>query len=290
MAILSMTGYGSADTAEAKVQVRMVNHRYLDIMIRMPSYLRVLEERVRETVQQSVQRGRVEVEIEIKGTTQIARNVAVDLALCRGYAAAIEQIRKEIPTSGVVDINTFLSLPEIFQFAEDFSPEQAWAVIQPPLKAALDQGVAMRCREGERLFADLLVHLGRIQKILESISAAAQNLTEQYRNKLETRVQELLGPKLPDDLMQRLAAEVVFLAERADITEEITRIASHLAQFQHSMEEETAQGTKLDFLAQELLREFNTIGAKSTDAHITGLVVEAKTVVNKVREQVQNIE
>ncbi|MCK9221395.1 MAG: YicC family protein [Limnochordia bacterium] len=290
MALFSMTGYGNVDTADAKVQVRMVNHRYLDIVVKMPSYLLCLEERVKQTVREFVQRGRVEIDIEIKGTAQISKNVLVDLALCRSYAAAANQICEQIGATGVLDINTLLGLPEVFRFEESFCPEQAWDVIQKPLTEAMAQGVLMRSREGERLVIDLQGHLDMIQKILESIKGATQNLTEQYRSKLQTRIGELLGPKLPDDLMQRLAAEVVFLAERADISEEIARIESHLSQFRHSMDKERVQGTKLDFLAQELLREFNTIGAKATDSHITGLVVEAKTVVGKIREQVQNVE
>ena len=289
----SMTGFGTGEITTAAgrygVEVRSVNHRFLEVVIRVPRDLSQLEDRIRALVQGRVLRGRVEVAVVRDDYGRRPRTVRADLELAKAYMTAVDGLRQVVPVSGTLDLSLLLSLPDLVKIEEEKEDvEASWPAVEGGVAAALDRLVAMRGAEGARLGTDLRERLSRMERLAEAIAARAPRVVEDYHARLERRVQELAGSVSMDPA--RLAAEVALFADRSDITEELTRLRSHLEQFRATLDGPGAIGRTLEFIVQEMGRETNTIGSKANDLEITRQVIAIKGELESLREQIQNVE
>lgn len=292
--IRSMTGFGTA-TAEVPggrlaVEVRSVNHRFSEVLIRLPRDLSPLEDRTRAILQERVRRGRVEVIVTRDEGTRRPRTVRADVELAAAYARALRDLAGAIGAGGEVTVAQVASLPDVLRLEDERAdPESLWPQLEAAVRAAVDGLVAMRASEGERLAADLLQRVGAIEAATDEIARKSREVVRGYGERLRARLAEVLAEVPVDEA--RLAAELALFAERSDITEELTRLRSHLAQFRQVVQEEgVAVGRKLDFILQEMGRETNTIGAKANDVEITRVIIEMKSELESLREQAQNVE
>ncbi len=293
MACKSMTGFGRAEVASGgrvwMAEIRCVNNRYLDLKIKMPSGYGVLEERVRKKVGTFHQRGRVDLLLAVNGDSSDLVKIQVNLELVRAYKLALSQIAHELDTVAIPDPAFIASRPEVLaQKQENEDVETLWPILEQALDQALVGCDVMRQQEGNALVRDLLARLQVFTQTISRIEAGIPELLQQREQLLAERLQKLLGNVQLD--AQRLCQEVAILADKTDVTEEIVRLQSHIVQFQSFLNEEEAVGRKLDFLLQEFLREVNTIASKINDAAIAYLAVELKSELEKMREQIQNIE
>ncbi|MDP9291547.1 MAG: YicC family protein [Verrucomicrobiota bacterium] len=287
----SMTGYGRGESAENgmkfTVELNSVNRKQSDVTVNMPRELTELEPRIRDAINAKISRGRLNVVVAHHGSTQAKATLDSDLA--RNYFRAMVDLQKELNAGGEIGIETILRAPGVIRIPEEqMQIDGAWKHIEGALAEALTQLVKMREREGRHLAKDLIGRLKLIRQSLRKIRQLHPAVTRKYRQTLHERIQRA-GIELPlDD--DRLVKEVIFFADRSDISEEITRLESHLAQFAHNLRKNEPVGRTLDFVTQEIYREFNTLGAKSNDAEISQLVVTCKAEMEKIREQIQNIE
>lgn len=291
--VRSMTGFGrgeaSGEAGKITVEIKAVNHRFSEVLFRMPRQFGALEERARKLILAQVTRGRLEVYISWEASAE-ARGVKVDKDLALAYYNALKQLAGEIGSNSEISLDTLARLPDVLSVCDaEVTDDQIWAVLEPALHQAVAHLVAMREREGAALLADLTERLDRIAEFRAGLVTRAPQVVQEYRERLERRLGELLPQGNAVD-PQRLAQEVAIFADRADITEEIQRLASHIEQFRQALQSGDAVGRKLDFLVQELGREVNTVGSKANDAAITAAVVAAKSELEKIREQVQNLE
>lgn len=293
MACNSMTGFGRGEVASGgrvwMAEVRCVNNRHLDLKIKMPHGYAVLEERVRKKVGGFHQRGRVDLLLAVNGDFSDLVKMHVNLELVRAYKLAIVQIAQELDVEAVTDLAFVASRPEVLvQEQQNEDIEAVWPLLEQALDQALVDCEAMRQQEGAALVRDLSARLQVFTRTIEEIEAGIPELLKQREQVLGERLQKLLGNVQLDE--QRLCQEVAILADKTDVTEEIVRLHSHIGQFQSFLTEKEAVGRKLDFLLQEFLREVNTIASKINDAAIAYLTVELKSELEKMREQIQNIE
>lgn len=289
----SMTGFGrgeaEGEAGRIVVEMKAVNHRFSEVVFRMPRQFAGLEEQARKLVLGQVNRGRVDVFVSWEAPAT-AKGVKVDRELAIAYYNALKELAGEIGSKAELTLDTLAKLPDLLTVQEgEVAAEQLWPLFEGALTTAVERLVAMREREGETLTRDLLGRIGKIGAIREAAAKRAPEVVAEYRTRLARRLEELLPHGNAVD-PQRLAQEVAIFADRSDVTEEIQRLESHLSQFRTSLQDDASVGRKLDFLVQEIGREINTIGSKANDASITNLVVEAKTELEKIREQVQNIE
>lgn len=291
--VRSMTGYGRAETADAErrvvVEVRSVNHRFSEVVIRMPKELGPLEERIRGLVQAKVSRGRVDVSVIREAFGGRRRRVEVDRELAVAYYSKLKELGETLGLRSQAKLDLIARLPDVFVIAEvPEDLERLWETLAPVVDQALVDMSAMREREGSRLRTDLVARLQIIEDHTAAIEERAPQTIEEYRRRLADRVREILpGVEIDEG---RLATEVVLFAERSNVTEEIVRLKSHLAQMRQSLDQSDAVGRRLDFLLQEMNREINTIGSKASDGQVAKVVIEVKSELEKIREQVQNIE
>jgi uncharacterized protein (TIGR00255 family) len=291
----SMTGFGRGSTTgeafKVAVEIKTVNNRYLDIHFRLSQELAPLEMNIRKLVGARLSRGRVDINISFDRTT--TTTYEVNRQLIGGYVTALRDIQNEFNLSGDVDINTLARLPGALATARDGLDETSRIGIESAINEALDDLEKMRASEGATLAAEMRVRLANIEAEVPIIEDAAAGLVDAYRQRLQKRVTELLGrsggPNVELDA-GRLAQEVAYLADRSDITEELARLRSHLEQFRASLESPGEIGKRLDFLLQELNREANTVLSKSTEVSIKDAGLAIKAEVEKLREQVQNVE
>ncbi|HHV93283.1 MAG TPA: YicC family protein [Firmicutes bacterium] len=293
MAVYSMTGYGygqAGDQVVVSVEMRSVNQRYSDFSIRLPREYSFLEETIRRVVAGRVRRGRVEISVTIEDFRKKPRTVKIDWGLLQGFDRAISEVAEQFELEPTNRVDFLLSLPGVLEpvAVDEEDAELLQVLAEAAAQQAADALVAMRKAEGERLAETLLEYLTVLETGLEEVKAAAKSLPQEALVRLQTRLAELVGD-MPID-PNRLAAEAAIIADRANIDEEIVRLASHLAEFRSTLEKDESMGRKLDFLIQEMHREVNTIGSKSSSVAISRWVVEAKTVIEKLREQVQNVE
>jgi len=291
--VRSMTGFGrgeaEGEAGKITVEVKAVNHRFSEVVFRMPRQFSALEDPARKLILSRVTRGRLEVYVVWEPSAE-ARAAKVDKDLALAYYNALRQLAEEIGSNPEISLDTLARLPEVISVTEgDVTDEQIWAMLEPALDQAMTQLVAMREKEGAALAVDLAERLDRIDSFRTAAAARAPEVVEEYRQRLIRRLEELLPPTNPVD-PQRLAQEVALFADRADITEEVQRLGSHIAQFRQALQTDEAVGRKLDFLVQEMGREINTIGSKANDALLAAAVVAAKSELEKIREQVQNLE
>lgn len=289
----SMTGYGRSEVQDKQVhftiEMRSVNHRYLDISLRYPRIYAPLEARMKQLMGGYFTRGRIEVTVVQQALGASDRAVALDHALAQQYHRALNQLQEVLRLPGTVDLNMLLTLREILKIEEaEADIEGAWELMQRGFEQASEALQQMRLQEGAFLVADLGERLQLIGRHIETIRRRVPLVVTTYRARLEERIAELFQTYDLDP--DRLHQEAILLAERTDVTEELTRLEAHLQAMTALLETEGAIGRKTEFLLQEINREVNTIASKSNDAEISQVVVEIKSELERMREQIQNVE
>ncbi|HEY8361956.1 MAG TPA: YicC/YloC family endoribonuclease [Tissierellaceae bacterium] len=290
----SMTGYGRGEFANEYfniiIEIKSVNHRYSDINVKMPRHINFLEEKIKKAVREKISRGKVDVYINLEYINDTAVDVKVDIPLAKAYKEKLEQLIDELKLDENVKLFNILSLPEIIRTEKKETDEELlWMPLKNALEEALEKIMEMKVVEGEAIKDDMLSKLSEIERLVDDIELRAPNVVLEYKNKLKDRIEELLGNEVKID-EERLAQEVAIFADKSNINEELVRLKSHINQFRKIVNEDDAVGRKLDFLIQEMNRETNTISSKANDIFIANNVVLIKAEIEKIREQVQNIE
>jgi uncharacterized protein (TIGR00255 family) len=291
--VLSMTGFGRGkaedDSREINIELKTINHRYLDINLRMPRSLFFLEDEVRKYIQQAISRGRVEAYIGYNNKANDQITVTVNQSVANAYIDAFKELAALLQTDERPGLAVLSDIDDIFTITEQEEDEESLRCLMfNALDQALQVLIQMRQKEGQYLAEDIWERSKTINDMLDAIEARSPLVVEEYRNKLEQRLKDLL--KTTDLDEARFNTEVAYFADRSNITEEIIRLRSHIIQLQQTLKAESPIGRKLDFIVQEMNREANTIGSKSSDVTITNKVVEIKSELEKIREQVQNLE
>jgi len=290
--VKSMTGYGRChieeDGREMTVEVKSVNHRFLDISYRLSRALSFLDDAVRKGVGARLARGHVDVFVSYANHRQDAKEVRVDTALAMAYQKAVAELSAALGREADLPLSDYTRLPDVLTVQEKEEDQQTVReLFERALSGALDGLVAMREQEGKRMRADILEKIGNIESLRDGVAERAPLVVSEYRDKLHQRIAALTEGEIDE---ARLITEVAIFADRAAIDEELVRLCSHAAAIRETVELAEPVGRKLDFLVQELNREVNTIGSKASDTMIAQAVVKAKGEIEKLREQVQNIE
>ena len=292
--IRSMTAYGRGEaegpSQKWMVEFRSLNHRFLELSLNLPKRLWGLEDRLRKLIKGRIPRGRVEMQLTWESTGEKALTLKVDQTLARQTAAMLEEVRAAGGLKEPLHLENLLHFSDLFLIKEtqELALEETWETVERAVSGALEDLDQMRLTEGQALAADLAKSLGAIGGELERIRGQAPLLPQLWREKLSARLAELGCETGVDEA--RLAQEVILLAERRDLSEELARLESHLAQFEETLAARGPVGRKQEFLVQEMLREANTIGSKAGDLLVTQAVLEIKGYLERLREQVQNIE
>lgn len=289
----SMTGYGRAKLEKNdriyKIEIKSVNHKYSDITIKMPKSLSYLEDNVKKQIASNISRGKVDVFVSFENYSQAGKQITINKELAKQYIEKFKELAEENELPSNINITEITKLPEVVTLKETEDDEE---IIKKELlectKEAIKNFVEMRLQEGSKIKEDLKKRIDKVEKLVNKISEHSTRLIEEYVVKLEERVKELLKTDIVDK--SRLAMEVVLYADKCSVEEELTRLKSHIVQFNNFLEVEESIGKKMDFLLQEMNRETNTIGSKSGSLEITNLVVNIKTELEDIREQIQNIE
>ncbi|MHB1392057.1 MAG: YicC/YloC family endoribonuclease [Clostridia bacterium] len=290
--IKSMTGFGRGEfrqgTSTFSVDVRSVNHRYSDISVRMPRAMSILEEKVREFVTEKISRGKVDVYINYNTFGQNSQ-VKLDTDLAKAYVDSLNTLKEMFGIRDDISLSLLTMFPDIMAMETvEMNMDELWVILKEALEMALDALVEMRQREGERLKNDLLEKLVNVKDFVGNIKEKSYSIVDEYKNKLYDRIKELTKDIPIDE--NRLLTEVAVFADKSGIDEEIVRLESHMEELRKALNFKGSVGKKLDFIIQEMNREVNTIGSKITDLGILNNVISIKTEIEKIREQVQNIE
>ena len=294
--IQSMTGYGKGECVlynrKFSVEIKSVNHRYNDITIKLPRVMNAFEDKMRAILTAGVSRGKTDVYVNYETFSQEDIKVTLNEALADAYMERLTALDTRYALNETPSLSLLARFPDVLSVEKnadtDETAAEMWEALENALRMAVERFVAMREREGAALKADILKKCEQIKGIVANIKERSPLIAQEYREKLIARVQEALGESDIDE--SRLILEVTIFADRSCVDEELTRLDSHLAQMGSILNESEPIGRKLDFLVQEMNREINTIGSKSNDLEITRLVVDAKSEIEKIREQVQNIE
>ncbi len=289
----SMTGFGkgfaSCDGREISVELKSVNHRYLDIGTRLPRHLSFLEDSIRTGLGKRMSRGHVDVFVNYLNTRSDARTVQIDVPLLSAFVAASRAANETLGLADDLSLSAALRLPDVANVREaDEDTEEVLLLLGEALDEAVEALLGMRRQEGERMRAYLSCCADTVLSLTERIAERAPQVVEEYRARLDERVAALLESVEVD--RARLATEVALFADRASIDEEIARLKSHIEQMRLLLDDPEPSGRRLDFVVQEMNREFNTIGSKANDGELTNLVLSGKAEIEKIREQVQNVE
>lgn len=289
----SMTGYGrgaaQCDGREITVEFKSVNHRYLDVSMRLPRHLAFLEDPLRKLLAERLSRGHVDVFVNYRNTRSDARTVRIDDALLGAYLDAARKASDRFSLRDDIGLTAALRLPDVTEICEaDEDRDAVTALCLQAAETAVCELREMRRLEGERLRRDFSMRIDTVLELTERVAVRAPLVIEEYRTRLNERIEQLLQTTEVD--RTRLATEVALFADRASIDEEIVRLRSHVAQIRLLLDDPDPVGRKLDFVVQELNREFNTIGSKANDGTLTACVLSGKNEIEKIREQVQNIE
>lgn len=289
----SMTGFGRAKLEKNNciygIEIKSVNHKYNDIQIKLPRSLSYLEEDIKKVVSSNISRGKIDVYVTFENYSETGKEVIINEELVKEYLEKFRKISEDnnlninIPVTEITKLPDVLTLKQIDE-EEDIIKNE----VLECLKEAIDNFISMRMQEGNKIKEDLKIRIDKIEKEVEEISKYSTRLVEEYVVKLEERIKEILKTNIVDE--SRLAMEVVLYADKCSVEEELTRLKSHIMQFNELLEETVPIGKKIDFLIQEMNRETNTIGSKSGSLNITNIVINIKTELEDIREQVQNIE
>ena len=292
--IKSMTSFGRAQGEEGKgylfsIEMKSVNNRYLDLNIRMPKFMISLEEEIRKMINTRLNRGKVDVFINYKSYDKASAMPKLNLEVAKGYYNCLNELQKEFNIENDITVSKLANFPEVLTLEEkEENLDEVLKEIKPLIEVSLDKMLEMRIREGEKLKEDILIKLDAIEEKVKIIENFAEDLPKTYKQKLEERLSELTKGLNVDE--ERIAVEVAIFADKVAIDEEVIRLKSHIGQMRKTLNLEEPVGRKLDFIVQEMNRETNTIGSKANDINITNIVIDIKNLIEKIREQVQNIE
>lgn len=291
---ISMTGFGRGeyknDNYHFIVECRTINHKYVDINVRLPRKISFLEDKIRNIVKDYVKRGRVDlyIKLDLIGSEDV--NLKFDEKLASQYVNILNNIKSAFDLNDDITVMNIAKFPDIIKCEEkEEDADLLWKMLKLALAESLKNLKEMRCEEGIKLSNDIDTRCGLLKDYIEDVEKYSYNVVNEYKEKLNSRIAEILeNPSLVDE--NRLAQEVAIYADKCSITEEIVRFKSHITQLKKAIHKDESIGRKIDFLIQEMNRETNTIGSKSSDLNITNLVVEIKSELEKIREQIQNIE
>ena len=291
--IKSMTGFGRSkyenEEREYTVEIKSVNNRYSDIYIKMPRNLSSLEEKIKKQITTAISRGKIDVFITFINNSEKGKDIKINTELAKMYIKELKQLAKEGEIIDNINVTEVIRLPEVLNISlENDDEELILSELTVCTKNAIDSFIAMRETEGLKIKEDLQNRINIISKKIDKINSISTGLVEEYVVKLEKRINDILKTSVVDET--RLAQEIVIYSDKCSIEEEITRLRSHILQFTNLLETSGPIGKKLDFLVQEMNRETNTIGSKANSLEITNLVVDLKTEIENIREQIQNIE
>lgn len=292
--MISMTGYGQSvidvNHYRIKVEMKSFNHRFSEIMVRMPRQLFQFEDQIKKVIQSHIYRGKVDIFVNIEGQDLVKKNLHVDWDLLDQYLQLANKVKERVGMNSELKIQDLLFQEQIVSIdEEDAKDKEIPTLLLKATENAVQKLMEMRIQEGNSLKEDLSNRIKNMETKIHSLKSYAPNVAQMYRERLKKRVQEFLDGKLEVD-ESRMLTEVAIYADKSNIDEELTRLNSHIKQFLLTMEEGHVIGRKLDFIVQEMNREVNTIGAKANDVHISREVVELKSEIEKIKEQVQNIE
>ncbi|MDU5083145.1 YicC family protein [Tissierella sp. P1] len=292
--IKSMTGFGRGEFSNEfynfRVEIKAVNHRYNDIIVKMPRHISYLEEKVKKIIKKEISRGKIDVYINLDYINESAIEIKVDIPLAKTYKSALEGLCEELNLEDNVRLFNILGLSEIIKTErKELDEDTAWTCLKEALNIALRDIMGMKVVEGQELKNDMISKLNRIEAIVLEVEKRSPLVVLEYKDKLKERISELLDKDISID-EDRITSEVVIFTDKSNINEEIVRLKSHVKQFLSILDEKDSVGRKLDFLIQEMNREINTIGSKANDMLISQNVVEIKSELEKIREQVQNVE
>lgn len=290
--IKSMTGYGRAklskDDREYQIEIKSVNHRYLDISVRIPKQLSYLEETIKKEIAKKVKRGKIDVFVTFENNSLEGKEIKINTELAKAYIDELKKLAEKENILSDIQVTEISKYPDVLNIQSSQDDEKITEEVLETITIATDNLVQMRGTEGNKISEDLLKRLNIINKKVEEIAKLSTGLIEEYVVKLEERINEILKNQEIDKT--RLAQEVVIYADKCSIEEEVTRLNSHISQFKDLLNSNEAIGKKLDFIIQEMNRETNTIGSKANNLEITNGVIDIKTEIENIREQVQNIE
>ncbi len=291
--LVSMTGFGHGESGNQKIhvtaEVRSVNNRYLDVAIKLPKFLTAYENNTRELIRRKVQRGRISLFVSLQAADVADLDIKVDYEAARGYKKMLDDMKEQLDLQDEISLEHILKFSEIFTPIEEIEPDdEFWPFAEEAINCALDEMNRMRALEGENLAVDLLQRLVQVEKYVQEIKEISKNRLPVEFQSLKERIKEILQD--PEVNADRLEMEIAILADRLDITEECVRFHSHVQLFRDFVDSPEMVGRRLNFLIQEMNREANTIGSKANNAEISHRVVFVKEEIEKIREQVQNIE
>lgn len=293
--VKSMTGFGRSEYSDGKrniiVEIKSVNHRYNDISVRMPKRYSFAEEKMKSIIKNIIKRGKIDVSIIVENITESDANVQLNTMLAEQYFDNLKVLGKTFQLKDDISLSLIASLPDVMKLKPEIEDEEAIInAMKIPVEEAVLKMDSMRAIEGKKLAEDIISRGMTILDCIKEIEKRAPNVVAEYKNKLHDRIKDLLDDNIRIE-EERLAVEVAVFADRCSITEELVRLDSHIIQLKRNIEKnDEPSGRKLDFLVQEMNREANTIGSKANDLEITNLVVEIKSEIEKIREQIQNIE
>ena len=290
--IKSMTGYGKANIQKNErnyqIEIKSVNHRYLDISIKMPKQLSYLEETIKKEISTKIKRGKIDVFITFENNSLEGREIKINTELAKAYISELKKLANQENILSDIQVTEISKYPDVLNIQNKQDDEEIRKEVIETIKASLNELIQMRQIEGNKISEDLKMRLQKISSKVDEISKLSTRLIEEYVVKLEERIKEILKDQEIDKT--RLAQEVVIYADKCSIEEEVTRLKSHIFQFKILLDANDAVGKKLDFIIQEMNRETNTIGSKANNLEITNAVIDIKTEIENIREQVQNIE
>ena len=291
--IKSMTGYGSGERIgcdkKFTVEIRSVNHRYSDINVKTPRSFAFAEDMMRKTLTKHISRGKVDVYLSVEGLNGETGEVFVNMEIAKGYYGALNQLREAFSIDTPVGLRDVARFSDVFtlQRAEEDTDAMAKLICEATEEAA-QHFSEMRTVEGEQLFRDLSDNTDAMEKLVDEVEKRTPKIVSDYKTRLETRMREILDTVPVDE--GRLLNEVAIFADKVNVNEELIRLRSHIAQMREFLQASEPIGRKMDFLIQEMNREINTVGSKSNDLTVARLVIDTKAVIEKLREQVQNVE
>ena len=288
----SMTGYGKSSLAinfrEYQVEIKTVNHKYIDINVKIPKVISYLEDEIRKLVNSQIKRGKIDISITFDNYSNEGHDIKINYELAKMYIANLKKLAEEENILADINVTEISKLPDVLTIKSNIDENEIKKELLQVVDDSLKQVLTMREKEGNRISEDILNKISQINTRIEEIFTLSTGLIEEYVVKLETRVKEILKTEEIDK--SRLMQEIVIYADKCSIEEEITRMKSHIMQFKDLIKLNEPIGKKLDFLLQEMNRETNTIGSKANNLEITNRVVDIKTILEDIREQIQNIE
>ena len=290
--VKSMTGYGksslSINSREYQVEIKAVNHKYIDTNIKMPRIISYLEEDVRKMITSKIKRGKIDVSISFENYSKDGNDIRINTDLAKMYIQNLRQLAEEENISANIEVTEITRFPDVLTIKSNLDENQMKIELLQAVEDAINQLINMRQADGERISRDILAKIAQIEEKKQEIFMLSTGLIDEYVVKLEARIKELL--KTEDLDKSRLMQEVVIYADKCSVEEEITRLTSHIEQLRNLINTNEPSGKKMDFIIQEMNRETNTIGSKANNLEITNRVVDIKTILEDVREQIQNIE